>query len=107
MDSWIEDSEALYETVVFLNHFKDLPDARQFGKVKYPLDEILLLCLLAVVAGAETITEIAKFGRLKLAFLRRFRPFRMERPPTITSAIFSPPWTPRPSSVALSPGSRR
>jgi predicted transposase YbfD/YdcC len=76
VDSWIGDSEALYETVAFLNHFKELPDARQFGKVKYPLDEILLLCLLAVVAGAETITEIAKFGRLKLAFLRRFRPFQ-------------------------------
>ena len=75
MDSWVEESEALYETVVFLNHFKDLPDARQIGKVKYPLDEILLLCLLAVVAGAETITDIARFGRHKLAFLRRFRPF--------------------------------
>jgi hypothetical protein len=35
----------------------------------------LLLCLLAVVAGAEAITDIAKFGRLKLALLRRFRPF--------------------------------
>ncbi len=75
MDSWIAESEALYEAVVFLSYFKDLPDARQIGKVKYPLDEILLLCLVAVVAGAETITEIAKFGRLKLAFLRRFRPF--------------------------------
>ena len=36
---------------------------------------ILLLCLLAAVAGAETITDIARFGRLKLALLRRFRPF--------------------------------
>src|ERR1700675_3836951 len=33
------------------------------------------LCLLAMVAGAETITDIARFGRLKLALLRRFRPF--------------------------------
>ena len=80
MDSWIEESEALYETVVFLNHFKELPDARQIGKVRYPLDEILLLCLLAVIAGAETITEIARFGRLKLAFLKRFRPFREGTP---------------------------
>jgi predicted transposase YbfD/YdcC len=70
-----EESGALYETVVFLNYFRDLPDVRQSGKVKYPLDEILLLCLLAVVAGAETITDIARFGRAKLAFLRRFRPF--------------------------------
>jgi predicted transposase YbfD/YdcC len=75
VESSAEESGALCETVVFLSYFKDLPDGRQSGKVKYPLGEILLLCLLAVVAGAETITDIAKFGRLKLAFLRRFRPF--------------------------------
>jgi predicted transposase YbfD/YdcC len=63
------------ETVVFLSYFKDLRDPRQQGKVEYPLDEILLLCLLAVLAGAETFVDIALFGRKKLGFLRRFRPF--------------------------------
>ena len=43
MDSSAEEIGALYEAVVFLNYFKDLPDVRQSGKVKYPLDEILLL----------------------------------------------------------------
>ena len=33
----------------------------------YPLAEVLLLCLLAVLAGAETITDIARFGDKKLA----------------------------------------
>ncbi|CAH2401858.1 NmrA family NAD(P)-binding protein [Mesorhizobium escarrei] len=33
-----------------------MPDPRQCSKVIYPLDEILLLSLLAVVAGAETFT---------------------------------------------------
>jgi hypothetical protein len=75
VESSADETGALCETVVFLGYFKDLPDARQSGKVKYPLDEILLLCLLAMVAGAETITDIARFGRLKLALLRRFRPF--------------------------------
>jgi predicted transposase YbfD/YdcC len=42
----------------------------------YPLDEILLLCLLAVLAGAEAVTDIALFGRKKLELLRRFRPFK-------------------------------
>ena len=32
----------LSEAVVFLSHFKDLPDPRQPGKVIYPLDEVLL-----------------------------------------------------------------
>ena len=47
---------------------------RQQGKVTYPLDEILLLCLFAVLAGAECFTEIALFGVKKRCFLRRFRP---------------------------------
>lgn len=64
------------EAVVFLDYFKEMPDARQRGKVLYPLDEILLLCLLAVLGGAETITDIALFGEKKLGLLRRFRPFR-------------------------------
>src|SRR4051812_43189120 len=76
MDSATTDCAAFDETVVFLSHFKDLQDPRQPGKVSYPLDEILLLCLLAVLAGAECFTEIALFGVKKLAFLRRFRPFK-------------------------------
>ncbi len=66
---------ATFETTVFLDSFKDLPDHRQAGKVAYPLDEILLLSLLAVLAGAEGFTDIARFGEKKLALLRRFRPF--------------------------------
>lgn len=69
------DIGALTEATVFLFYFKDLPDPRQRGKVKYPLDEVLLLCLLAVLAGAETIVDIARFGEKKLELLRRFRPF--------------------------------
>ena len=45
---------AVFETVVFLKHFRELPDHRQAGKVTYPLDEVLLLCLLAVLTGADT-----------------------------------------------------
>jgi predicted transposase YbfD/YdcC len=66
---------AFEESVVFLRYFEDLPDARQAGKVRYPLAEVLLLCLLAVLAGAETFVDIALFGDKKLGFLRRFRPF--------------------------------
>ncbi len=67
---------ALGETTVFLRHFRDMPDPRQRGKVVYPLQEVLLLCLLAVLAGAETFTDIARFGEKKIELLRRFRPFR-------------------------------
>src|ERR1700729_2598985 len=76
MDNTLTECAAVEETVVFLNYFKDLHDPRQQGKVCYRLEEILLPRLLAVVAGAETITEIAIFGAKKLDLLRRFRSFR-------------------------------
>lgn len=71
----MDDTEAVLESTVFLDYFRDLPDRRQAAKVLYPLIEILLLCLLAVLAGAETFTDIARFGEKKLALLRRFLPF--------------------------------
>ena len=76
MDGATTDCAAFGEAVVFLSYLNDLADPRQQGKVTYPLDEILLLCLLAVLAGAECFTEIALFGVKKLDFLRRFRPFK-------------------------------
>jgi hypothetical protein len=41
------------ETTVFLNYFRDLSDPRQHGKVTDPLAEVLLLCVLAVLGGAD------------------------------------------------------
>jgi predicted transposase YbfD/YdcC len=76
MDDRAMDGAAFAEAVVFLSYFEGLRDPRQPGKVIYPLDEVLLLCLLAVLAGAECFTEIALFGTKKLPLLRRFRPFK-------------------------------
>ena len=76
MEAAAGEFSALSEATVFLSHFKDLPDPRQRGKVVYPLDEVLLLCLLAVLGGSETFVDIARFGEKKLGLLRRFRPFR-------------------------------
>jgi len=76
MDDVTTDSGAVFEAVAFLNHFKALPDPRQRGKILYPLDEVLLLSLLAVLAGAESFVDIARFGCTKRDLLRRFRPFR-------------------------------
>src|SRR6516165_346559 len=75
------DCGALNESVVFLKHFSDLEDPRQAGKVVYPLREVLLLCLLAVLAGAETFTDIALFGEKKLDLLRRLLAYRNGTPP--------------------------
>src|SRR5260370_3369496 len=63
---------AIAETTSFLHHFKDLPEHRQAGKVDYLLQEVLLLILRAVVACAEALTDIARFGERKIELLRRF-----------------------------------
>ena len=69
------DFAAIVETTSFLHYFKDLPDHRQAGKVDYPLPEVLFLILLAVLAGAEAFTDIARFGEKKIELLRRFQPY--------------------------------
>src|SRR6266705_1498415 len=75
MDGVAADGGAFCEAAAVLRHFNDLPDPRQRGKVVYSLDEVLLLARLAVLAGAETFVDIARFGDRKLDMLRRFRQF--------------------------------
>jgi predicted transposase YbfD/YdcC len=71
---------AFDQVVEWLEHFRPIEDPRQSGKVWYPLEEMLLLCLLAVLAGAESWVEIAEFGKKKVDFLRRFRAFENGTP---------------------------
>jgi len=67
--------DATSEGIVFLSYFRDLPDVRQQIKVEYPLEEVLLLCLVAVICDCNHFTEIARFGEKRLALLRQFLPF--------------------------------
>ena len=91
----------------FPHYFNELPDPRQPGKVVYPLKEVLLLSLLAVLAGAETFCDIARFGEKKLALLRRFRPFANGTPSHDRLGDIFATLDARPSRVASSPGSPR
>jgi predicted transposase YbfD/YdcC len=76
-----QDFGAFAEAVVFLGYFAEMPDHRQAGKVVYPLNEVLLLSLIAVLAGSESFTDIARFGESKLGLLRRFLPYANGAPP--------------------------
>lgn len=58
-----------------MTHFSELPDTRESWKVHHLLTKILLLCLCAVISGADTIKDIATYGKTKLEFLRQFSPF--------------------------------
>ena len=64
-----------FETTVFPDYFKDMPDRRQPGKVACRLDDVLLLALLSILAGAEGFTDMARFGHKKPSLLQRFLPF--------------------------------
>lgn len=76
--------------VGFLEHFEDLPDPRQSWKILYPLGEILLLALLAVISGADTWQDIALYGECQLDFLRGFSPFKNGTPSQDTLGELSP-----------------
>lgn len=56
-------------------HFSVVKEPRSEKNKLYPLEEILLLCVCAVVSGAEGWKDIAAFGRIKLAWLRQFLPY--------------------------------
>lgn len=68
-------TEGSDRSIEFLKSFADLKDPRQQAKVLYPLEEILLLCLCAVISGADCWVEVALYGQQRLTFLRRFLPF--------------------------------
>ena len=74
------DSESSEHTIEFLDSFADLDDPRQQAKVIYPLEEILLLCLCAVLSGADCWVEVALYGQQRLRFLRRFLAFQHGTP---------------------------
>lgn len=54
--------------------FSQLQDPRDEKNRRYPLEEILFLCVSAVVSGAEGWEAIERFGQAKLDWLRRFLP---------------------------------
>ena len=75
MRRWRRLTEAMQESVVFLDHFADLPDPRQLIKVIYPLDEILLLVLARRFGRGRDLHRDRPIREKKLDLLRRFRPF--------------------------------
>ncbi len=58
-----------------ISHFSVVKEPRSEKNMLYPLEEILLLCICAVLSGAEGWKDIATFGRIKLDWLRQFLPY--------------------------------
>jgi predicted transposase YbfD/YdcC len=59
----------------FERYFRKLRDPRA-ANVSYPLLEILVIALAAVLCGADGATDMADFGRRKIELLRRFLPLK-------------------------------
>ena len=62
----------------FSQYFSSMKDPRRTGKGNhlYPLEEILFLCISAVISGMDDWTSITMFGRLKLEWLRQYLPYK-------------------------------
>ena len=56
---------------LLLDHYGDVPGPREPAKVRFPLREVLFLVVCATVAGCDDYDEIALWGEVNLAFLRR------------------------------------
>ncbi len=62
---------------LFINPFAEMNDPRRTdrGNHIYPLEEILLLVISAVISGANGWTSIELFGKAKLVWLQQFLPY--------------------------------
>lgn len=60
----------------FLIRFEGVKDPRKQRKQLYPLNEILFLCVNAVLSGYEEWGEISDFGKAKLPWFRQFLPYK-------------------------------
>jgi predicted transposase YbfD/YdcC len=59
-----------------VNCFGDLEDPRVQGRCNYPLIEIIVIAICAVIAGADAWTEIETFGKSKEGWLKQFLPLK-------------------------------
>lgn len=71
-------------SISFLHHIGTMKEPRISGMVTYPLDEVLLSTLVALLCRAEDWDEIEFMSREHFSWLRRFLPFRNGIPQTQT-----------------------
>lgn len=56
--------------------FDDITDPRIDRHKRYSISEIMLLCVVAVISGADSWNAIAKFGEMKKEWLRKYLPYK-------------------------------
>ena len=68
--------EALKRPLTLKEALLEVSDFRIDRRKKFPLFEILMVAVCAMVAGAKGPTDFERFGRAKFKFLRKFLPLR-------------------------------
>jgi predicted transposase YbfD/YdcC len=65
---------------LLLQHFSELSDDREPGRIMYPLAEVLLLVTCATIASCDDFDDIVAWGENHLDFLRHFSEFHFGIP---------------------------
>lgn len=65
---------------LLLQHFSELSDEREPGRIMYRLDEVVLLVTCATIASCDDFDDIVAWGQHHLDFLRRFSEFHFGVP---------------------------
>jgi hypothetical protein len=60
----------------FEEHFSSISDPREGHKTLYPLKEVLLITVCAVIGGADGWVDIETFGKAKKDFFKKFVPLK-------------------------------
>lgn len=68
--------KTIYDMYDFFDSLTSIEDPRQFNKVKYPIDEVVGMVLIASLGNANEWTEIEMFCKLHEKLLRKY--FKLE-----------------------------
>jgi len=63
------------DAATFREIFSSIKDPRVARTRLHPLSSILVLCLCAVICGADTVIAIERYGHPKIDFLKKMMPF--------------------------------
>ena len=66
----------IYDMYDFIESLTDIEDPRQFKKVKYPINEVIGMVLIASLGNSNEWTEIEVFCKLHEALLKKY--FKLE-----------------------------
>jgi len=69
-------AESENKSCSLVEHFSKIHDFREEHKVLYPLKEILLITICAVIGGADNWVEIETFGKAKKEFFKKLVPLK-------------------------------